>query len=103
MVSSAIAKDNTVTNSSSADAERDGQGCLKDLRTTDPREDKKRIQDSKGGLLQYSYRWIFKHIDYRKWRDNEEGRVLWIKGDPGKGKTMLLCGIIDEMSASTKR
>jgi NACHT domain len=25
--------------------------------------------------------------------------VLWIKGDPGKGKTMLLCGIIDEMSA----
>jgi hypothetical protein len=28
--------------------------------------------------------------------------VLWIKGDPGKGKTMLLCGIIDEMSALTR-
>ena len=25
--------------------------------------------------------------------------MLWIKGDPGKGKTMLLCGIIDEISA----
>jgi hypothetical protein len=28
--------------------------------------------------------------------------VLWIKGDPGKGKTMLLCGIIDDMSALTR-
>lgn len=24
--------------------------------------------------------------------------MLWIKGDPGKGKTMLLCGIIDEIN-----
>ncbi|KAK3624971.1 hypothetical protein LTR56_020702 [Elasticomyces elasticus] len=23
--------------------------------------------------------------------------MLWIRGDPGKGKTMLLCGIINEM------
>ena len=35
-------------------------------------------------------------------RNNEEGRVPWIKGDPGKGKKMLLCGIIDETSASTR-
>jgi hypothetical protein len=28
--------------------------------------------------------------------------MLWIKGNPGKGKTMLLCGIIDEMSPLTK-
>ena len=28
--------------------------------------------------------------------------MLWIKGDPGKGKTMLLCGIIDELSPSTR-
>lgn len=25
---------------------------------------------------------------------------MWIKGDPGKGKTMLLCGIIDELESS---
>ena len=83
------------------DAEKYDRRCLRDLRTTDPREDKKRIEDSKGGLLRDSYRWIFKHIDYHKWRHNEGGPVLWIKGDPGKGKTMLLCGIIDEISAST--
>lgn len=23
--------------------------------------------------------------------------MLWIKGEPGKGKTMLICGIIDEL------
>ena len=90
------------TNFPSADAEKDDLACLRDLRTTDPQEDKKRIEESKGGLLRDSYRWIFTHIDYHKWRNNEGGRVLWIKGDPGKGKTMLLCGIIDEMSASTR-
>ncbi|EJT74642.1 hypothetical protein GGTG_08482 [Gaeumannomyces tritici R3-111a-1] len=26
----------------------------------------------------------------------DEACLLWIKGDPGKGKTMLLCGIINE-------
>ena len=27
-----------------------------------------------------------------------KGRVLWVKGNPREGKTMLLCAIIDEMS-----
>ncbi|KAH9203227.1 hypothetical protein DL95DRAFT_350087 [Leptodontidium sp. 2 PMI_412] len=78
------------------------RSCIQDLRITDPREDKKRIEDTKGGLLRDSYQWIFEHTDFHKWRNNEQGRVLWIKGDPGKGKTMLLCGMIDEMSALTR-
>lgn len=78
------------------------RSCIKDLRTTDPREDKKRIEHTKGGLLRDSNQWIFEHADFYNWRNNEQGRVLWIKGDPGKGKTMLLCGIIDEMSALTR-
>ena len=28
--------------------------------------------------------------------------MLWIEGDLGKGKAMLLCGIIDEMSTRTR-
>ncbi|RYP56896.1 hypothetical protein DL771_011538 [Monosporascus sp. 5C6A] len=51
--------------------------CIKDLRVTDPRADKKRIEQTKGGLLADAYRWIF---------DN--------------GKTMLLCGIIDELGST---
>ncbi|KAF2489417.1 beta transducin-like protein HET-E2C [Lophium mytilinum] len=73
--------------------------CIQDLRLTDPRDDKKRIEDTKGGLLKDSYRWILSNADFQQWRDGEQSRLLWIKGDPGKGKTMLLCGIIDELQS----
>ncbi|RYO77637.1 hypothetical protein DL764_010199 [Monosporascus ibericus] len=75
--------------------------CLSDLRSTDPRHDKKRIEQTKGGLLRDSYRWILTYDDFLRWRDDPESRLLWIKGDPGKGKTMLLCGIIDELKEQT--
>ncbi|KAH7169754.1 NACHT domain-containing protein, partial [Fusarium flagelliforme] len=71
--------------------------CMQDLHVTDPRKDKKRIQDTKGGLLRDSYRWILDHAKFQRFRDDPQSRLLWIKGDPGKGKTMLLCGIIDEL------
>ncbi|KAH6989033.1 WD40-repeat-containing domain protein [Ilyonectria sp. MPI-CAGE-AT-0026] len=71
--------------------------CLHDLRETDPRDNKTRIQETKGGLLKDSYSWILEHADFNRWRTESENRLLWIKGDPGKGKTMLLCGIIDEL------
>ncbi|KAI3571547.1 hypothetical protein IWW34DRAFT_891895 [Fusarium oxysporum f. sp. albedinis] len=60
------------------------------LRSTDPSDDRTRIQREKGGLLEDSYSWILDHADFRRWRDDEQSRLLWIKGDPGKGKTMLL-------------
>ncbi|KAH6703070.1 hypothetical protein BKA61DRAFT_528255 [Leptodontidium sp. MPI-SDFR-AT-0119] len=78
------------------------QKSLTDLRITDPREDKKRIEETKGGLLRDSYQWILEHPDFQQWRDDTQSRLLWIKGDPGKGKTMLISGILDEMSPSTK-
>ena len=74
--------------------------CLGDLRSTDPRHDKKRIEDTNSGLLEDSYRWILENSDFQRWRNDEQSRLLWIKGDPGKGKTMLLCGIIDEFKKS---
>ena len=77
--------------------------CLQDLRLTDPIEDKRRIEDTKGGLLADSYRWILENPAFQQWHDHEQSRLLWIKGDPGKGKTMLLCGIVDELKKSTAR
>ncbi|KAF2815354.1 HET-domain-containing protein [Mytilinidion resinicola] len=74
--------------------------CIKDLRLTDPSDDKKRIEETKGGLLANPYHWILKNPDFQQWRDNQQSRLLWIKGDPGKGKTMLLCGIINELHKS---
>ncbi|KAF2200698.1 NACHT-domain-containing protein, partial [Delitschia confertaspora ATCC 74209] len=77
--------------------EKEDLECIKSLRITDPNDDKRRIEDTKGGLLADSYRWILDNNDFRQWQHNEQSRLLWIKGDPGKGKTMLLCGIINEL------
>ncbi|CAG8103232.1 unnamed protein product [Penicillium nalgiovense] len=76
------------------------QACLRDLRTTDPHHDKDRIQNTNGGLLKDSYCWIFDNEEFQKWQDNQSSCLLWIRGDPGKGKTMLLCGIVDELIRS---
>lgn len=38
--------------------------------------------------------------DFHQWHDRPESRLLWIKGDPGKGKTMLFCGIINELEGA---
>ncbi|KAK4653541.1 HNWD NOD-like receptor pc6 [Podospora pseudocomata] len=73
---------------------------LSSLHSTDPRLDKKRIEEAKGGLLNNAYRWVFDTPDFRGWHDQLESRLLWIKGDPGKGKTMLLCGIINELEGA---
>ncbi|CAG8937549.1 unnamed protein product [Penicillium salamii] len=74
------------------------QACLRDLRTTNPQHDKDRIQNTNGGLLKDSYRWILDNEEFQQWQNDQSNCLLWIKGDPGKGKTMLLCGIIDELS-----
>ncbi|KAJ5519970.1 hypothetical protein N7463_000423 [Penicillium fimorum] len=86
-------------NHGTSDAE--DRACLKDLYLTDPRDDKRRIEKLKGGLLEDSYRWIFENDDFKKWRYEQGSQLLWIKGNPGKGKTMLLCGIINELDQST--
>ncbi|KAM7183187.1 NACHT domain containing protein [Rhypophila sp. PSN 637] len=74
--------------------------CLAKLWSADPRDprhEKERIELAKGGLLADAYRWVFDNPDFKRWRQLSENRLLWIKGDPGKGKTMLLCGIINEL------
>jgi WD40 repeat protein len=77
--------------------------CIQDLHLTGPRADKKRTEDTKGGLLRDSYHWILDNADFQRWRDDEQSQLLWIRGDPGKGKTMLLCGIIDELGKSSAK
>ncbi|KAN0085554.1 Quinonprotein alcohol dehydrogenase-like superfamily [Elaphomyces granulatus] len=55
--------------------------CLADLLLTDPRNEKIRIE----------------------WREDKQSQLLWIKGDAGKGKTMLMIGIIDELQQQAAR
>ncbi|KAL2126257.1 hypothetical protein VTI74DRAFT_1305 [Chaetomium olivicolor] len=76
------------------------RACLEALQASDPRDDKARIELDKGGLLRDSYHWVLSHVDFQRWRDDGHGQLLWIRGDPGKGKTMLLCGIINELKTT---
>lgn len=59
------------------------------------------LQNRKDHLLVDSYKWILDNKHYQNFTDWYHGntkRLLWIKGDPGKGKTMLLIGIIRELT-----
>ncbi|KAF2844476.1 HET-domain-containing protein [Plenodomus tracheiphilus IPT5] len=57
--------------------------CVQDIHHTDPRRTD--------------------NITFKQWQQDVHSRLLWVKGDPGKGKTMLLCGIIDELHNSMPR
>ncbi|KAI9933659.1 hypothetical protein MW887_008132 [Aspergillus wentii] len=72
--------------------------CLADLLLTDPRDDKLRIEKTKGDLLRESFCWIIDDISFQEWYCNEQSQLLWIRGDAGKGKTMLMIGIINELT-----
>ncbi|KAL8404268.1 hypothetical protein RB594_009215 [Gaeumannomyces avenae] len=75
--------------------------CPKYLSVINPCAVKTDIHGRRGDALKDSYGWILGHSDFIRWR-NGDARLLWIKGDPGKGKTMLLCGIIRELEPQTK-
>ena len=60
-----------------------------------------RIEGTKDHLLRDSYVWIVNYEDFINWRDGDETQLLWIKGDPGKGKTMLLIGIVKEIQSTS--
>ena len=78
--------------------------CLRDLFVVDPQIDMKKIEKIKGGLLDDAYKWILDTEEYAAFTNwsNESAlppcRLLWIKGHAGTGKTMLLIGIIRELS-----
>lgn len=74
--------------------------CLRDLYITSPPNDRIRIEQTKGGLLMDAYIWILQNDAYKQWCEDPQTCLLWIRGDPGKGKTMLLCGIIDQLQES---
>ncbi|KAF3802625.1 Vegetative incompatibility protein HET-E-1 [Colletotrichum gloeosporioides] len=74
---------------------RDDSRFLKDLFKTDPKDDKQTIESLKGDLIPGLCHWIVDHPSFRNWRTGPQRRLLWITGEPGKGKTMLMCHTIN--------
>jgi hypothetical protein len=74
--------------------------CLRDLRVTNPEEDMTRIEEGKDKLLRDCYAWILDSSEFQHWRTHRDSKLLWIKGDPGKGKTMMMIGLIKELSCT---
>ncbi|VUC28482.1 unnamed protein product, partial [Clonostachys rosea] len=72
--------------------------CLKELGWTNPHDDRERIKVTKGGICDNSFHWILEHRDFNGWRNDDQSRLLWIRGDAGKGKTMLLIGMSEELN-----
>ena len=69
---------------------------------TDIAAEIKFLQKRKDYLFTNSYKWILDNGDYKdftNWFYSNIKRLLWIKGDLGKGKIMLLIGIVGELTA----
>lgn len=65
---------------------------------TDPRDDRQRILASKDPLLEGSCDWIFRDPAFTQWWSDDDSRILWIHGDPGKGKTMMMMALTEEIA-----
>ena len=75
---------------------------LQRLCVTDMAAEIRSLQQRKDCVLEDSYKWILSNPQYRDFMDWQRGntrRLLWIKGDAGKGKTMLLIGIVTSLTA----
>lgn len=75
------------------------RNCLQSLRWVDPRAEIGDIQARNESIIEELYTWILLTDEYRqfsKW-DNITPARLWVSGQAGTGKTMLLIGIIKDL------
>ncbi|EPS35531.1 hypothetical protein H072_11100 [Dactylellina haptotyla CBS 200.50] len=75
--------------------------CLRDLYSidsVDPLAEKLRLEQAADELIESAYHWIFEDRAFQQWLDGGEHRILRITGDPGKGKSIMMIGIIDYLA-----
>ena len=67
----------------SVQMEKEDMEYIQHLRLTDPRDDKMRIEETKGGLLQDSYHWILENNEVEKRYASENSIVSFDKHTRG--------------------
>jgi hypothetical protein len=70
---------------------------LQALLVTDPRVEKTKILLSKDDLLDGSCTWVLGDPAFVDWRNKDDIPILWIHGNPGKGKTMMAMALVKEI------
>ena len=48
-------------------------------------------------MLEETSKWVLDTTEFCDWYDGADSQLLWIKGDPGKGKTMMAIALINEL------
>ncbi|TWU78366.1 hypothetical protein ED733_008669 [Metarhizium rileyi] len=78
--------------------------CLRDLFLVDPMSDLERLERKTDRLIDIASSWVMgtkEYTSFSSWHGSVSRRMLWMKGGPGTGKTMLLIGIIREISTQS--
>jgi hypothetical protein len=82
--------------------------CRNALFLTDPHVDRERLISAKGTRVKGTCEWITHDASYRAWlssnsdgSNNDNTRLLWISGGPGKGKTMMSVFLTEELERQT--
>ncbi|QGA15964.1 hypothetical protein EYB26_003631 [Talaromyces marneffei] len=79
-------------------APQNDQSCLQALQAVNPFVVKNRLKENKDKLLVDAIEWIFHDPHYCRWQDEDNVRLLWIRGGAGKGKTMMSIGLVEKLS-----
>lgn len=67
-----------------------------------PEDQKANAERRKEQLFEPACEWIFKNPEFQQWRDGAYPPGLWLHGGPGKGKTKLLCSVLNHLLDSAR-
>lgn len=75
------------------------QEALELLGVTDPRKD---MEASRKMQSTSQYSWVLSNEIYKRWKENDASKVLWIHGGAGKGQAVIASTIIEELTLELK-
>ena len=78
---------------------------IDDLLVTIPSDDRASIENQRDRVLAGSCSWVLQEKAFADWQatDTDTSRILWLHGDPGKGKTMIAISLVDALGDKIAR